>query len=475
MRCLTLLLLTLVAFPGCLLAQNGNQMQIWDQTVEFVSRGANASNPGHVSQGFQYGFQANLRTIRLVSYGVQEQNLATQEPWDVGTCGLDTRGLPDYANLRPYATDLRLPISSGVGAFQIVHNPLRSSPHKLTENPCEQWHHVWKFKVTTNWTTDGLSVAMSDADPWMNTRLCGRNANNTTGHREISRIDAYSGSAQQIRQELDFSNVASNPDPNDLNRTWRLQLWFDEVVLQGMSANTIYNGTPCPNPNPGYAAIDPNLNDLNGQSPARFDNPTFELRAGQKFANGVAILFTATTVFPGGGIATPYGQLHLNLADPLFAAGPILMPPLSSTGVSQITLDLGSGTSPLRSLAAELGCWHAQAVAVSTKAEIELSSLWTMRTKLLTTGFTRATAYKGNPHRVSRNAVPGLLLVRNDGRGQLVVQGKDSAGNNRGAAVTVCERSCVQLPLIVGVATVEFASPSNAHMARPTVFVYRML
>ena len=55
---------------------------IWDQSAEFISRGSNGGQANSfVSQAFQYGYVANLRTIRQVQYQMNDQNLATRESW----------------------------------------------------------------------------------------------------------------------------------------------------------------------------------------------------------------------------------------------------------------------------------------------------------------------------------------------------------------------------------------------------------
>ena len=46
---------------------------------------------------------------------------------------------------------------------------LQSNPFPITENGCSQWHHVWELNDAANWTTDGLSIYMSQGAPYPNT------------------------------------------------------------------------------------------------------------------------------------------------------------------------------------------------------------------------------------------------------------------------------------------------------------------
>ena len=197
---------------------------------------------------------------------------------------------------------------------------------------------------------------------------------------------------------------------------------------------------------------------------------------------GVAVLFWSTTVFPNGGVPTPYGQLHVNLADPLFQIGPILMPPRGTapgSGAWRLTVDLGPANSPLRPIMQSFNCLHAQAAVRSTTGEIALSSLYTMRTALAPPGWTvaTATAGTGNEHKTpDRSPVPGVMEIRNDGRGKIVVQPLNPTGGKLGPASEVCERSCVRVLLPAGTKNVEVSSPNNANTKAgfETKFVYQI-
>ena len=66
-----------------------NATQMWDSSTEFTSRGSNGGQANSfVSQGFQYGFIANLKTLTRAQYVVQDQNQATVEPWMLGVGGI---------------------------------------------------------------------------------------------------------------------------------------------------------------------------------------------------------------------------------------------------------------------------------------------------------------------------------------------------------------------------------------------------
>lgn len=479
--------LPLLALAPTLSAQHDETRwtYIHDQSAEFISRGSNGGQANaKVSQAFQYGYAANLKTITQTLYQMNDQNLATRETFHAGTCGLDSKGLPDYANCRFYATNLQLPPGTGPGSFTITHRALNSTPHVISENPCAQWHHVWNLVDAANWTTDGLSVFMSQAAsyPATNpTRLCLPNASRLA--REIPRVDAYTGAPAQIIEELGWSKQQSGSDPVAVDRSWFLFVWFDEIVLKGFSENTIYNRSPCGRQNPGYASIDPNLDDLNGQSPARFDDMVFELRAGTKFANGIGLLFLTNTVIPGGGLPTPFGTLHVNIlglppgsVDLLALLGPVPLPPLNAQGRAQMLIPLGPTTGAVRKIAADLGTWHAQAAAVTRQGEIKLSSLYTMRTRLVPPGFAIGTAIQSKPLRIPNPGTRArIFLVRNDGRGVLEVQGRRS-GQAFGTTTRVCERASAFATLLPGTQEIEFRAPvnNNRGAGNETKFVYRL-
>lgn len=474
------------------------QTQIWDANTEFTSRGANGGQANsYVSQGFQYGFIANLRTLSRSQYVMQDQDLATQECYNVGTTGLDTRALPDYANTRFYSTNICLPIGSGIGAYIVTHTGLAGTPHSITANPRAQWHHVWNMPVASNWTTDGLSVHMSQGASYTcsggtaPTRLCCPTANR---HREIPRFDAYSGTpTSQINEELGFSESNPPGTPRGVDRTWRHLLWFGEEVLKGFSVNTVWNGSACgsqfANGNPGYASIDPNINDLNQQSPARIDDPKWQIRAGAPFANGIGLFFMTSEVIPNGGLPTPFGTLHVDILQPIQGSPPCvdvlaLFSPadwgnvgaLDATGARSWTLPLGPG-SAIRNALSRLGAGmiHVQGAAVNTSGKVQLTSLWSMRTELLPMGYSHGTATASTPLDVNKkNAGPINIVVRNDGRGELHVQGLNSAGNPFGVKTIVAERSAACCVISAGNVKVRFSAPGNANttVGEATDFIY---
>jgi hypothetical protein len=414
---------------------NQNEAYRYDQTTEFTSRGSNGGNKGFVSAAYSYGLNAGLLTLTGSQYVMQDQDLATVEPWNVGTHGLDAAGDADYANLKPYASNLMLPVGTGIGAYILTHT-LTGAPVKLTQTG-DQWHHTWQFVNNANWTTDGLGVHMSQGATWGTppTLLCQNGA-----HREIPRIEGVA----QIIEDVAWSAQPSNQRPVPMDRCWRLRTNWNEIVLTGASDNSVYN-SGCPNPNTGQAAIDPDFFDSGVGTPPRHDDYNWKVIAGPTYAGGVGILLVSQTVFPNGGLPTPFGPLHVDLSDPLFSLSPIVMPALDALGNSSFTLALGPATSPLRPILKEMASWSTQAMVTPLPTvKWQLSSLVTMRPRLTPTGFTAATAVQGTPASITRTVGPGTFVVRNDGRGELEVQFYIGTGKI-GGATKVFERSMVRV------------------------------
>ncbi len=460
----SLALIAVAALSTSVIAQTTvfNPANSYDRSTEFTSRGSNGGTPGHVSQAFAYGNSAGLQTLTRSRYVMQDQDQSTREPWNVGTTLLNAKGQPDYAGLRTYGTNLLLPAGqSGIGAWILTHTALATTPH-LINHGTEQWHHVWQFTVPTNWTTDGLSVHMSQGATYRGTLLCFQN----TRHREIPRTDG--SPAAQIIEKHGWSGVARNPDPAPINRTWRLESFFGEVVLNGASDNTVYNcAGSLRNPNQGYARIDPDFDDTGAGSPVRTDNYRWTVEAGSNWNGGVAVMFWSTTTFPGK-VPTPFGDLYLNLLDPLFAAGPQLMGAITG-GKASLSLNLGAANNPLRGVIANLPNFSGQAVVASQSAGVKLSTLMSFRGKLVPTGFTAGTAVSGTPASISKRVADRNIVVRNDGAGTLTVQAKRGS-TNIGPATVVPERTAVRITLPVAASSV--AVSSNKSTATDFVYGY---
>lgn len=445
-----LAILAIAATTSGVLAQASNPVNNfwrWDRSTEFTSRGANGGNIGFVSQGFSHGHSANLDTLTQTNFVMQDQNPSTRESYDVGTTELDGAGRPDYANMRAYATNLMLPASTNTspGAWLITVTGLTAQPHKLNLKSHDQWHHVWKFNQAAQWTTDGISVHMSQAAAYQNSLLCVGQS-----HREIPRTE---GTAQ-IVENLGWSAVANSNTPRAINRTWRLRTSWAEFPLNGGAVNSTYGGyygnvgtigCNTTDANVGYAALDPDFADVGAGSPARNDDYSWILEAGAAQAGKFAVLFFSQTVFPNGGVPTPFGRLHLNLADPIFnAAGPQVMPVLSTSGQSIYTLQFGPGNSTVRPVVREFPNWSAQA-AVITDSGLELSSLFSFRTLTTPQGFTASSADAATAFSTPRTVRETVLVIRNDGPG--VIKVDQRRGSTSFGTADVCERTAVRLAI----------------------------
>ena len=436
---------------------NRNPFQVWDNTTEFTSRYQIGGEAGTLSMGFTYGQTGGLNELTRTRYVMQDQNAATREPWDVGTCELNAAGVPDYAKLNAYATNMLNPASTGIRAWLWTHNPLTANPHKLNLKQCDQWHHAWNLQQKANWTTDGISVHMSMGAPWNGTLLCSNG-----GHREIARAEG--NPAQPLLEKLAFSTVGTNKTPRaGGERTWRVQMDFNEPTLQGASDNTVYN-TGCPNPNKGYAALDPDIDNNGKHNPARFDDYEWTVTAGAKYAGGIAVMLHSSSAAVGRGAASPLGQVRIEILDPLFAImGPVATQALTSTGSGTSKLTLGKGPNGLRTIVGTFANWHTQALVVKAGEKPLLSNLWSMRPKLLPAGFTKATTVSGTPANINKTAAQRTMLIRNDGPGELTVEQYRGSTKLPGSFL-ICERTAVRLNLSIAATIVRVTTSKTANV-----------
>ena len=441
-----------------LLAQstnNVNNFQVWDGTTEFTSRYQIGGEAGALSMGFTYGQSGGLNKLTRSQYVMQDQDASTREPWDLGTCELDAAGVPDYAKLNTYATNMLNPSSTGIRAWIWTHNPLTANPHSLNLKQCDQWHHVWNLQQKANWTTDGISTHMSMGAPWNGTLLCSNG-----GHREIARAEG--NPPLPLLEKLAFSTVGTNKTPRaGGERTWRVLLSFDEPVLQGASDNTVYN-TGCPNPNKGYAALDPDFDNNGKLNPARYDDYTWTVQAGTKYAGGIAVMLHSSSAAAGRGASTALGQVRIEILDPLFAIlGPIATQALTSNGTGTSKLTLGKGPNGLRTIVGDFANWHTQALVVKAGEKPILSSLWSMRPKLLPAGYTKASSVKGTPTNISKTAAQRTMLLRNDGPGELVVEQYRGSTKLPGSTL-ICERTAVRMNLSIAATIVRVSTSKTS-------------
>jgi hypothetical protein len=422
----------------------------FDSTTEFTSRGAIGNSPGRLSQALSPGHVAGQTRFTYSQYSIQDQDSATQEAWDLGFCGLDAAGDPAYATATFYVRNLRQPVGTGVRAWTINHS--LTAPFTLAASR-EQWHHVWNFQQAANWVTDGLGVHMSQGGTWGTppTLLC-QNAS----HREIPRTD---GTPQfQIIEDQAWSSGANAGKPVIQDCSWVLYLGFADPVLNGGFENAVYN-SPCPNPSFGYGSLDPDFADNGSGTPPRYDNPHWLVNGGSNYAGGAAVLLMSMAVLPGGGVPVPpYGQLFLDLVDPLAALGPVVMPPMHpSRGYAEMTFNMGTAANPVRKIAASLPSWSTQAVVIAQNQPTRLTNVFTMRPIMLPQGFTAASAVQGTPVVVPKTPQNTTFAIRNDGRGELTVQQKINQ-TNVGPAVSIAERAMVRLSLLVAPNSIEVSS-----------------
>ncbi|MFQ5504394.1 MAG: hypothetical protein ACE5F1_06295 [Planctomycetota bacterium] len=421
---------SVLALAGALNAQFAiNQFPSYDATTEYTSRARVGGQAGFVSQGFPYGISGGILSITRAVQALQDQNPSTQEPWTFGYCYLDKAGAPDYANNNVILSNYRLPLlTQTTPAAWLVTLNLNTAANKVTLKPPakDMWHYTWNFQNSANWTSDGISVHMSQAATWMGTLLCGTNSNSTAGHREIPRTDkSWNGTqfsaSRQILEHQAWSNVAAGPGVSSMERMWRLLLSTNEPVLKAGSDNLAYNALPCPNPNNGGASQDPDVNDTGGGSPGRFDDLSWALAGGPNFANGVSVIVNSQGVLnPGLTLPGLSGTLEVDFLDPLFSFL-FVVAPLSGTGTGTFKLPLGGNSSPLRTAVASLPSWSSQAVFFGTgpTGKRAFSNVATIRPQLspgpAKARFQMSSTVGGTPATITKGPTDRTIFVRNDG------------------------------------------------------------
>gem|GEM_PF-1860258 len=441
--------LTLGVLAGAATAQttyNFNVIREWDQSTEYTSRANVRGSAGHESQAFPRGVLGGLVNLTRVQFVMQDQNLATQEGYNFRVSPLSASGQPDYASgVNLNNTLLTLPTGTGIGAYLVTLtfvagngkpvnlDTIKNSQNKPLLNPYEGIHFGWQFVKGANWTSDGISVHMSQAGRQLpnggqGNLTCWQNR----FHREIPRPEKFATSdpTNQIIERLAWSTNSGQAGSSYLDRSWRLDLFFNEPTLQGAADNTTYNNSPCKNPNTGYAALDPDFNDKGKATVKRYDDYVWTVQSNAHIG-GVGVLFLSTSVLstplslPGIG-----GKLFINPGDPLMALGAFPLGTISNLGSGQFKLALGAGgaNNTLRKVITQMPAIHAQAylVKVAGGLKLDFSNVWTLRPMLdpdgTGTAYSRATTISGTPIKLTKKVTDRTLYVRNDGLDEIEVR-----------------------------------------------------
>jgi hypothetical protein len=277
-----------------------------------------------------------------------------------------------------------------------------------------------------------------------------------------------------ITENLSPADTPAGPLAFASDRSYYHWIVYDSPTLQGLSWDP--NVPPrwfCPvnNPNGGFAAMHPDVNDA--AATGRNDDIGWRIRAGRPFQNGIAFFFTSSIALPAP-LATPYGDLWVDPLDRFFTLltmGPVR---LDAAGTVDVRLGLGPPGAPARAVVAGFGNMHTQAVVIdSTLGSIAL-------TNLATKGFDLA---GGTPFRVNAGTPVTFPLgsarnvqVQNDGNGDVTVEFLRS-GTPVGS-LTVRERTrggtggLTQMP--PGTTDIRITS-LNANRAYPTAGSWRLL
>jgi len=442
MRSRILLVIALAACDLSAQTLDQNQLGMWDRSTEYTRRGLLGTSGGQVSQKHQWGVVGGLTQLSFMQYAVQDQQVATQEPFDVGLTGIDSLGLPDYANTRFYATNIRLPNGNpGIRAFLVTHSLNSSSNVVQLPSDGSGFHHCWRLSPAPNWVTDGVSIHTSDGGAYSGNELCF----NSSQHAEIPRTEG-----SKVLQRLGWSEVPNtSPRAVSFDVAWRLDVGSPRATLEGGTANSVYN---CPGwgANLGYAGHDPDFANVGRKTPPRFDDFSWSVEAGPSHANGIAVLFHSRALAPGVGVSVPgwSGTLMLDFTDPLF--GLVQTGPLSFMGRGSFGLKLGPGTSQLRQIVSRLPMWISQGLVLKSSPSGwigEFTNVFSMRPrKQFASGFQTAGLSARSPLTITKQAQDTMLYLRNDGPGRVDV--KQFAGQNPlPGAWSVNERTAMRIPL----------------------------
>ncbi|MFQ5505617.1 MAG: hypothetical protein ACE5F1_12595, partial [Planctomycetota bacterium] len=363
---------------------NQNKLRIWDQTSRFTSRGRlGTAATGFLSQAFPYSVLAGARKLTHLKYVIQTRNLAVRSSWVMRVAGLGANGLPDYVRSTPIAPPVTIGgTGRGAGAFLVTHT---FNPPVLITVPAGQWHLCWQLLAAN------LSILMS-VEP-------------TTPQAPCSTLEAQRVErGRPVAEQLAWTQVPNAiPPAAPYGASWRLDLGFDEPMLQG--AALVYAGTRgvvCPNnPNTGYASLDPDFANVGGLAPPRFDDYSWTIEAGASYAGGIALLFHSTTVLPAPIALPPVGgALRLDFTDPLIAF--IVPARLGASGAARVNVSFGLGASALRSTIVGLPTWSSQALVIDRRGRAAFSNLWTLRPRNLPARFFGGKASITTPLRVAR-------------------------------------------------------------------------
>ena len=424
-----------------------NQFRQWDQTTEYTTRGSFGAAAGFLSQAFTPGHMLGMTDITYAQYVAQDFEISTNDPFDLVYVPLNSKGLPDYPKAVIIVKDVKLPVSgSGIAAYLVTHNlngtgSATNLPFKLPATD-GQWHIGWslKDKPGAKWSsppTEGMSIHMSNAGaqlPAGTGLLCTfDSATSRVYHREIPRSEMVKGAPVQIQEKLGWTSNTSTSgplDPSFNDRSYRLDLGTSTPALSVAAENLVYNGKPtgatlaCPNPNTGYAGLDPDFDHNAATGTPRYDNPVWIIEAGADNANGVAFLFWSQAILPKA-IPIFGGNFHLDITDVLFAASPVMggsAVTLNTAGAGQVTVNLGASPGPIRTIVSQFPSWHAQALILNTSKNLSLTNVATMRPKMAPQKFVVDKADVNTPTNYPRPAGAATFFIRNDGPGPVTVK-----------------------------------------------------
>jgi hypothetical protein len=389
-----------------------------DETVEYTSRSnIPGAMRGRISQHFSPAYNAGLAKALTFEFNSQDQNPATQESLTFEVRQQDpTTIMPDWPSMAPPLYSMLL----NQGAALVMHwviTPVGGL--SLPGRGSKPYYMVWDLPPNNLWTADGISVHMGVGLPVFpcstpnNPACCGTAANPT--------LDGGERPRPPITENLSPSDTPAGPlSFADRDRSYYHWIVYDSPTLQGLSydpSNPAVWFCPVNNPNGGFAAMHPDVNDAG--STMRNDDIGWRVRAGPTFQNGIALLYTTASVLPAA-LVTPFGDLWIDPFDRFFTIlqfGPVV---LNSIGSADFRLTLGPPASDARRAIAGFGNMHTQALVLnSTLTQIVLTNLSTKGFDM--NGGLPFTVVAGTPFSFPVGAARNVQ-VQNDGNGDVLVE-----------------------------------------------------
>ncbi len=260
--CLLVFVPALVA--GGAVAQN--QLQHYDGTTEYTSRGAFGVNGGTIFQRLPGDQICGAAAITEIVATLQDQNTATTEQYTFEIRRNDPNGPPSgqpdmspaglLASVGPITAVFSTAATINLMTVSTVFSPPLQLPPPTCLVPADDLYVGLAFPASPQFPNDGISCHIS-----------GPTSAQNAGEQNSATTSGYSGQPGVAGMSWEYNATTGLISLSGGNRAWNIATRFTNDVLQPFAANTtVFTSSPVSvsggtgtgaNPNYGYAGIFP--------------------------------------------------------------------------------------------------------------------------------------------------------------------------------------------------------------------------